>query len=619
MSDITAVLCGNPNVGKSTVFNALTGLHQHTGNWAGKTVESARGTVHDEEGMWTLIDLPGTYSLSHGSPDEMVTADFLNNSAYDAAIVVCDATCLARSLVLVLQVARLCRRTIVCINLMDEAARQGIGIDLTALEKELGLPVIGVCARNGQGINQLKRQVRKVVSCLSGKPQAKNAIPATAQRDHSTAIDEDRHQADSIAEKCLLIDRKNRVKERHFRIDRWLCSPAVGIPVMLLLLLLLFYLTLFGANAPSEWLSRVLFAFEDTLSRLMIQWNAPQWMIGATVHGMYRTLAWVVAVMLPPMAIFFPLFTLLEDLGYLPRIAFNMDRCFCRCRACGKQALCMCMGLGCNAVGVTGCRIIQSPRERMIAILTNAMTPCNGRLPFLMTLISTFLVTADGGWGSVLSAMLLVGLLAISVGMTLLASHGLSGTVLKGISSAYVLELPPFRAPKAGQVIVRSVLDRTISVLMRAVVVAAPAGLLLWLLGYVHVGGVSLLQHASRSLNPFGRILGMDGAILLAFVLGLPANEIVLPIILMIYLSQSQLMEPLYGATLRTVLQNHGWTAVTALCTALFSMFHWPCGTTILTIYRETRRIGWTALAVALPAMIGMLLCLLVNTIAAFL
>ena len=255
----------------------------------------------------------------------------------------------------------------------------------------------------------------------------------------------------------------------------------------------------------------------------------------------------------------------------------------------------------------------------MIAILTNAMTPCNGRLPFLMTLISTFLVTVDGGWGSVLSAMLLVGLLAIGVGMTLLASYGLSGTILTGISSAYVLELPPFRVPKAGQVIVRSVLDRTINVLMRAVVVAAPAGLLLWVLGYVHVGSASLLQHASRSLEPFGQILGMDGAILLAFVLGLPANEIVLPIILMIYLSQNQLMEPLYGATLRTVLQNHGWTAVTALCTALFSMFHWPCGTTILTIYRETRRIGWTALAVVLPSLIGMLLCLLVNTIAALL
>ena len=468
--------------------------------------------------------------------------------------------------------------------------------------------MVGISARNGQGIRQLKRQVRQMAQTRVERTPLDHSQPIPAEEDH--------RRSEIIVATCMVVDPQNKAKDRSLRFDRLLCSPATGIPIMLLLLLILFYLTLFAANIPSEWLSKVLFDVEGTLADWFTMLHAPDWLTGAVVHGMYRTLAWVVAVMLPPMAIFFPLFTLLEDLGYLPRIAFNMDRCFHGCHACGKQALCMCMGLGCNAVGVTGCRIIQSPRERMIAILTNAMTPCNGRLPFLMTLISAFLVTMGGGWGSALSAVALVGFLALSVGITLLLSWLLSKTILKGMSSAYVLELPPFRAPKTGQVILRSVLDRTVYVLLRAISVAAPAGLILWVLGYATIGDRSLLQYASDFLNPLGQWLGMDGAILLAFVLGLPANEIVLPIILMIYLAQNQLMEPMQAATLRTVLQTHGWTWLTALCAALFSLFHWPCGTTISTIYQETKQVKWTLLAILLPTLVGMGLCFLVATAA---
>lgn len=683
MKRIKAVLCGNPNVGKSTVFNALTGLKQHTGNWAGKTVDSAMGVVRDQEREWELIDLPGAYSLLNGSPDEMVTADYLLMRDYDVAVIVCDATCLSRSMVLALQVISICRKAVVCINMMDEAAKEGIIVDTNTLEQRIGVPVIGISARKGQGIHRLKEAVRCCVSkqglgvpccenkenqamdeilqplksilpnpgdeetyppaknrllslrlLLSGQaaeayaemhPAAKETIIAIRKQVLSEetvirnwigqAIERDYQEADALVAQCIRKGGTSQYTQRRLRIDKMLCSPWTGIPLMFLLLVVLFYLTMYGANAPSEWLSSVLFGFEDTLCQWFRHMSVSEWLIDAFVHGMYRTVAWVVAVMLPPMAIFFPLFTLLEDLGYLPRIAFNMDRCFHCCHTCGKQVLCMCMGLGCNAVGVTGCRIIQSPRERMIAILTNAITPCNGRLPFLMTLITTFLITAGTGWGSVLSAVVLAGFLLLSVLVTLTLSWGLSKTILKGVESTFVLELPPFRKPKTVQIIIRSIIDRTATVLLRAVSVAAPAGLLLWLFGYISFNGVSLLQYAARFLNPVGHLLGMDGVILLAFVLGLPANEIVLPIALMIYLAQNQLTEPMQSTTLRMVLEQNGWTWITALCTAMFSMFHWPCSTTILTVYKETKQLKWTVLAIVLPTVAGILVCMLTGMI----
>ncbi len=683
MSNI-AVLCGNPNVGKSTVFNALTGLRQHTGNWAGKTVESARGEVHNAGERWTLIDLPGAYSLLNGSPDELAASDFMLLEAYDAAVVVCDATCLSRSLPLAMQAARICPRTILCINLMDEARKQGVHLDLEKLSRLTGLRTIGVCAKSRQGIDELKKLVKLAMSEGASIPaheprpifpaqcremvlplmEALNAkIPEAgktevlclrllcaedtqrglmlkrifedepvqsvqqlvlqacstlneagwpAERIRKEAASADFALAEEWVAQCTGCSSGQSIPNRNHTIDRMLCSPFLGIPLMLLLLLLLFYITMAGANIPSEWLSRHLLGFEPVLAQWLTSLGLPLAAVDALAHGMYRSLAWVVSVMLPPMAIFFPLFTLLEDLGYLPRIAFNLDRCFRSCRACGKQALCMCMGLGCNAVGVTGCRIIQSPRERMLAILTNALVPCNGRLPLLLLLVTLMFAAQGGNCGSLTAAVLLVGMLVICVAVTLLLSAVLSRTLLKGMGSAFVLELPSYRVPAVGQVLLRSVLDRTLFVLGRAAAVAAPAGLVLWVLGNTDLNGLSLLQHAAGWMDPLGRLMGMDGVILLAFLLGLPANEIVLPIMLMVYLQQGTLMEVGETQALAEILRMQGWTWLTALCTALFTLFHWPCSTTILTIRKETGSTSWTVAAVLLPTLAGFMLCTLV-------
>ena len=589
-------LAGNPNVGKSTVFNALTGMRQHTGNWAGKTVGCACGRCRSAREQYLLVDLPGTYSLQPHSAEEAVACDFVRGGKADAVVVVCDATCLERTLVLALQMHSVTPNTIVCVNLLDEARHKRIRIDLPALQTQLGMPVVGVTARK-------KKTLRALLDALDAVMAAPQPRPDGAPEAGDPA--DDVRRAEAI---CRAAVRRETPEyaARDRRLDRLLTSRATGYPIMLLGLAAVLWLTIAGANAPSEWLSHFFGWVQGRFSALLIFLHAPPWLQGLLVDGMLRTLAWVVAVMLPPMAIFFPLFTLLEDAGYLPRVAYNLDRPFQACRACGKQALTMCMGLGCNAAGVVGCRIIDSERERLLAVLTNSLMPCNGRFPALIALMTMFFSLS----GSTLAAaLLLTAALVLCVGLTFGATWLLSVTVLRGKPSAFALELPPYRAPQVGQVLVRSVFDRTLFVLGRAAAVAAPAGMVLWALANVHSGGVSLLTRCAAALDPLGRAMGLDGVLLLAFVLGFPANEIVLPIAVMSYLAQGSLSDALGLAQMHALLTANGWTWTTAVSAVLFFLLHWPCSTTLWTIRRETGSAKWTLLAALLPTALGMALC----------
>jgi ferrous iron transport protein B len=579
---ITVALAGNPNVGKSTLFNVLTGLNQHTGNWPGKTVGIAEGRRKEKDREFVFIDLPGTYDLDGTSEDEVIAAEYIRNGEADCIAVVCDGSCLERNLILTLQILKQGRPTVVCVNLMDEASAQGIRVDAEALSDALGVPVVLASAGRKQGIEALLEAITATAGKLPGIRKTEDPIK----------------EAQMIAEACIVLENTQGQSWRHI-LDKVLVSRRHGISVMLLLLLLIVWLTVWGANYPSQLLERLFEAGYRALRPLA--GYLPNWLGGMLLDGVYATGSRVISVMLPPMAIFFPLFTLLEDVGYLPRMAFLLDHGMCRCGGCGKQALTMCMGLGCNAVGVVGCRIIDSPRERLAAILTNAMVPCNGRFPTLIILGSVF-------FPGVGAAFVVAACVALGMAGAMAASGVLSKTWLKGESSTFLMEMPPFRRPRLGQILVRSLLDRTIKIALRALKVAAPMGALLWILG-----NTQMMTAFSAFLDPAGRVMGMNGIILLAFILSLPANELLIPVIMMTLTGAGSLVgvADVSGA----LLIGSGITWQMALCTMLFTLYHWPCTTTLLTIYRETGSMKKTAAAFFLPTAVGMLLCVIVHIV----
>ena len=705
--DYLVALAGNPNTGKSTVFNALTGLRQHTGNWPGKTVARSEGAFLHGEHRVRVVDLPGTYSLQAGSTDEEVARDFILFGGPDVTVVVVDATRLERNLNLVLQILEITSRVVVCLNLVDEARRHGVAVDGKRLSRELGVPVVATVARRGEGIDGLMRAVHGVATgettpsplrAATHAPEVETAISALApaieaalpglpnarwvamrllnadervqkavltgdigmgERDGRAAArpppDEDARSArEQVLEKASqlrwklpadfhdsLVTSFYRESERIARasevrglrrvgfdldrtLDRALTSRWTGFPVMLLILTVVFWLTIAGANVPSSMLATLLVdQVHPWLLGVGSALSMPWWLSGFLFDGVYLATAWVVSVMLPPMAIFFPLFTLLEDLGYLPRVAFNLDGLFRRVGAHGKQALTMSMGFGCNAAGVVAARIIDSPRERLLAIVTNNFSLCNGRWPTQILIATIFIgALAPAHLAGLVSATAVVGIAVLGIVFMFAASWLLSKTLLRGEASTFSLELPPYRPPRVLQTLYTSLIDRTLIVLWRAVVFAMPAGAVIWLTSNIVVGEASLAEHFVSWSNPLGVLLGLNGVILLAYLVAIPANEIVIPTILMLTVltagiagageGAGVMFELSSPADVGTLLAAGGWTLLTGVCLMLFSLLHNPCSTTLYTIYRETGSLKWTTVSALAPLGIGFVVCFLV-------
>jgi ferrous iron transport protein B len=711
--DFVIALAGNPNVGKSTVFNALTGLRQHTGNWPGKTVTRAEGGFVYDRRQYKLVDLPGTYSLLATSLDEEVARDFILFGQPDVTVVVVDAGHLERNLNLVLQVLEITDRVVVCLNLVDEAQRHGLTIDARHLARRLGVPVVPTSARYNQGLDDLlqavhdvatgrtvckpyrKRQEPPVVKAAAdelvgdlqvlfpGLPNARwvllrlldgddriiravregdlgdpasNAFGATqpdierqsekamnaraqeftelvAKRRlavgdfHEKLVEATYANAASIADNVVTRSGQSAHLTFDRTLDRLVTSRIWGFPIMGLLFAVVFWITIVGANYPSGLLMELLVGrIYPLLQTAATAIHLPTWLSGLLIDGMYLATAWVISVMLPPMAIFFPLFTMLEDFGYLPRVAFNLDNIFKRSGAHGKQALSMMMGFGCNAAGIVATRVIDSPRERLIAMITNNFALCNGRWPTQILIATLFIgVLVPPYLAGLVSALAVVSVAGLGVLLTFVVSWVLSHTLLQGEVSTFSLELPPYRPPHIWQTLYTSFIDRTLFVLWRAIVFALPAGAVIWLIANIHLGGASIAQHLVHGLDPLGLLIGLNGVILVAYLVAIPANEIVIPSVLMLTILMTGMSEMGAGAGVMfeldsdaatlSILHAGGWSLLTAVNLMIFSLIHNPCSTTLYTMYKESGSRKWTVVAMLLPLILGISITFIITRI----
>ena len=680
---VSVALAGNPNVGKSTLFNTLTGMHRHTGNWAGKTVSTAVADVKWRDKIFSIADIPGTYSLISHSTEEEIARNYICFEEAAVTAVVCDSTALERSIALALQIAEARRGVIVCLNLSDEAKKIGIKIDAKKLSSIMGCRVVSTVARKKRctlplldaiyersefsdggfyeirypekityAAAMIERALGKAsfggvsrfwiaMRLLEGeesivgeiysrllwgvdKEKVSDAVFHAREYLFSFGIDSEKlkdeivgaivKEAEYIAKSAVSYE-CDESDGRCGRIDRIMTGKFTAFPVMLLLLALVLWITLSLANVPSELLSRFFTYVEGKFSALLLWLHTPSIITDALVYGVYRTLTRVIAVMLPPMAIFFPFFTLLEDSGYLPRVAYNLDRPFACAGACGKQSLTMCMGLGCNAVGISGARIIDSRRERLLAVLTNSFIPCNGRLPMLAAVSSIAFIMIFGHTSGFLVSLSVLFFIVLGIAATFLVTFMLSKTLLVGEQSSFTIELPPYRRPEVVRVVFRSLVTKVLSVLWRAVIVAAPMGLIIFLLSCISLQDKSLLLVIAELFDPLGRLMGLDGAILLAFVLGMPANEIVIPIVTMIYTAAGSVSSDIGIAAMEQLFSANGWSLSTAVCFLTFTLFHWPCSTSLITVYKETHSKKYTALAFLLPTATGLVTCVAINLI----
>ena len=669
-------LVGNPNTGKSSIFNELTGFHQHTGNWSGKTVVNAYGEYKHKGEDYGVIDLPGIYSVFSYSQEEEVAREFICFGKYDVLVVVCDMTCIERNISILFQILEMNKKVILCLNLCDEARDKNIIVDINKMEKELKIPIIKTSVKENIGIEELKDKIRYVLdnkyefkdNDLKYEEEIEKKVTSICEKldflkstdnkrwislrildsdedffsfmkSHLTEDENEKLKLlreeynegnfkevreniiETIYEKCKSI-RSNYVEQkgdkylRDRKIDDIITSKKFGIPIMISLIAVILFITINLSNIPSSILSNMFNYLEEKLSIFLNYLHFPVFIHDMLVYGIFRVTGWVISVMLPPMAIFFPMFTFLEDLGYLPRVAFNMDHIFKRAGCHGKQCLTMCMGFGCNCAGVIGTRIIESKRERLIAIITNNFVPCNGRFPLIIVLSSIFFsVTTSTVVNSVVTSLIVTGMVIIGICITLLISYILSKTLLKGEPSSFTLELPPYRKPKLGTILYTSFIDRTIFVLGRAVMIAAPFGIIIWVLANIFINDVSIMGHIVSFLNPIAKVIGLDGTILAAFIIGIPANEIIIPIMLMSYLSTGQLIDFDTASSLGIILRDNGWTIITAINTMLFSLLHFPCSTALWTIKKETGSNKWTFLSFLIPTIVAFVVCFIVNFI----